>query len=242
MKKYLKKIIILISGAVKFIKKDSFVSPVKTTYDRFVEDEINDSYLHFKKHFYSSIFYENSYQIRDYAIRKSLINYEDGDLNLEFGFGIGKSLKIFSKVLNDKKIYAFGAPGSHLREDWVGHINHPSYEVADERVKQPTNVRNNAELIFGWVQDTLDPFLARFKDIKINFVHIDLDTYESTKYVLQKIKPYLKKNCIILFDELYNYSGWKVGEYKALTELFDEKEYRYLSFCSKYSQVVIQKL
>ena len=124
----------------------------------------------------------------------------------------------------------------------MGYVGHPSYEIVGKRNKQPSNIKNNAELIFGWVQDTLDPFLDKFESKKINFIHMDLDTYESTKFVLEKIKPYMKKNCIILFDELYNYSGWKVGEYKALTEVFDEKEYRYLSFCSKYSQVVIQKL
>ena len=29
-------------------------------------------------------------------------------------------------------------------------------------------------------------------------------------FVLEKIKPYLKQNAIICFDELYNYEGWKV--------------------------------
>ena len=71
---------------------------------------------------------------------------------------------------------------------------------------------------------------------------MDLDTYESSLFVLKKIKPHLKKNSIILFDELYNYSGWKVGEYKALIETFNENEYKYISFCSKYSQVAIQIL
>lgn len=241
MNKYIKKILILISRAIRFVKV-KISNPLKTPYDRFLEDEINDCYNHFKKHFYSSIFFENSYQIRDYAIKKSLKNYEDGNLNLEFGFGVGKSLKQFSEILIDKKIYAFGAHGSNLKEDWVGYMGHPSHDIVGKRNKEPSNIRKNSELIFGWVQDTLNPFLERFENKEINFVHMDLDTYESTKYVLQKIKPYLKKNCIILFDELYNYSGWKVGEYKALTEVFDEKEYKYLSFCSKYSQVVIQKL
>ncbi len=241
MKKYAKKLIIIFSKLIKFIK-DQISSPVKSPYERFLEDEIKDCYNHFKKYFYSSIFFENSYEIRDYALKKSLNYFKDGDLNLEFGFGAGKSLKQFSEILNEKKIYAFGAFGSNLKEDWVGYVGHPSHEIVGKRDKQPSNIKNNAELIFGWVQDTLDPFLQKFENKKINFVHMDLDTYESTKFVLEKIKPYMKKNCIILFDELYNYSGWKVGEYKALTEVFDDKEYKYLSFCSKYSQVVIQKL
>ena len=77
---------------------------------------------------------------------------------------------------------------------------------------------------------------------KIHFVHMDLDTYESSKFVLQQIKKYLAKNSIIIFDELYNYSGWKVGEFKALTEVFDENEYKYLCFSIDQEQVVIQIL
>ena len=69
---------------------------------------------------------------------------------------------------------------------------------------------------------------------------MDLDTYPSTKYALSKLKNYLVNNAIILFDELYNMEGWKSGEYKALTEVFREEEYTFLSFSSDREQVVIQ--
>jgi hypothetical protein len=51
-----------------------------------------------------------------------------------------------------------------------------------------------------------------------------------TKAVLQNIKPYLNEGCVLLFDELYNYSGWRVGEYRALMEIFEEKEFKYMAF------------
>ena len=70
---------------------------------------------------------------------------------------------------------------------------------------------------------------------------MDLDTYESTKFVLNMLKPYLKSNSIILFDQLYNYPGWKEGEFKALTEVFKEAEYKYLAF-GKYSKQVLIKI
>lgn len=77
---------------------------------------------------------------------------------------------------------------------------------------------------------------------KINFVHIDVDTYETSKFVLEKIKPHLLKDSIILFDELYNFSGWDVGEYKSLIEIFHDNEYRFLSFAKDGRQAVIQIL
>ena len=41
-------------------------------------------------------------------------------------------------------------------------------------------------------------------------------------------------------DELYNYAGWDVNEYKALQETFDESEYKYRAFEGVGCQVVIQ--
>ena len=97
----------------------------------------------------------------------------------------------------------------------------------------------NVTLIKGWVQDTVEKFLDEKKP-KINFVHMDLDTYDSSKYVLERIKPYLVKNSIIVFDELYNYPGWDVGEYKALTEVFNENEYKYLAFADEGTACAIK--
>ena len=55
-------------------------------------------------------------------------------------------------------------------------------------------------------------------------------------------KKHLAKNSIIIFDELYNYAGWQMGEFKALTEVFKENEYRYLCFSMDKEQVVIEIL
>ena len=69
---------------------------------------------------------------------------------------------------------------------------------------------------------------------------MDLDTYNSTNYVLKQIKPYLCKKSIILFDQLYNHYGWEIGEYKALKENFNDKEFDYKFFNINGSQVAIE--
>tara|TARA_B100001105_G_scaffold245784_1_gene228814 strand:- start:12 stop:230 length:219 start_codon:yes stop_codon:yes gene_type:complete len=71
---------------------------------------------------------------------------------------------------------------------------------------------------------------------------MDVDTYESSKFILEAIKPNLVKGAIILFDKLYNFEGWDVGEYKALREVFNDYEYKFLSFATDSSQVVIKIL
>ena len=67
-----------------------------------------------------------------------------------------------------------------------------------------------------------------------------MDTYPSTKYALERLKPFFNKDAIIIFDELYNYPGWKSGEYKALKEVFKDDEYIFKAFNVLGGQVVIQ--
>jgi len=43
-----------------------------------------------------------------------------------------------------------------------------------------------------------------------------MNTNEAMKFFFTKIKSYLVKNCIIAFNEPYNFPCWEEGEYKAL--------------------------
>jgi hypothetical protein len=60
---------------------------------------------------------------------------------------------------------------------------------------------------------------------------MDLDTYESTKFVLTKIKPRLAKGSVILFDQLYNY-----------VIVFNENEFRFLMLSKIGEQAAIEIL
>ncbi len=147
---------------------------------------------------------------------------------------IGTSTNLFADYVH--KIYEFDS-FEGLREDWVsinkakGHFNFN---------REPPKVKPNVELVIGWVQNTLEVFLKK-KSI-IRFVHMDMDTYETSKYILDRIKPYLAKKFLILYDELYNFEGWEVGEYKALKETFNENEYAYRAFQKNGRIVAIEIL
>jgi hypothetical protein len=43
-----------------------------------------------------------------------------------------------------------------------------------------------------------------------------------------------------LFDDLWWYPGWDVGEYKALKEVFNDDEYEFKAFAVYGEQVVIK--
>ena len=220
----------------------------RNNYKIWSDEQKEKSYNHFKKYFNEALIWTN-YQnvnrtfnpkvnegsIREFAIKAALKNDTESNLTyLEFGVYKARTINFFSKFV--KKIYGFdGFEG--LKDVWKGTSTGVTGKF-DLKKKIP-EVNENVELIIGWVQDTLESFLKK-NNPKINFVHMDLDTYESSKFVLEKIKPFLTKNAIILFDELYNYPGWEVGEYKALKETFKEDEYKFLAFESIGGQVVIQ--
>ena len=200
------------------------------------KEEIKKCYETFKPHFKNSIFLDSKHYQKFIIERAKENDVSNKKFYLEFGVYVGTTINFFSNYVNE--IYGFDS-FEGLREDWIGNINHPKGKFNLNR-KLP-KLNKNVIPVVGWVQDTLCPFLDKHKP-EINFVHLDMDTYESTKFVLTKIKPYLTKNCTIAFDELYNYPGWETGEYRALKETFNDSEYKYVCFSKDGARAMIQTI
>ena len=197
------------------------------------DDEVWET---FKKYLKTSIRFEGinaRKNIREYAINLSLNNRNSGGrFYLEFGTWKGNSANYFSNFVD--KFYVFDT-FTGLPSEWEGTMPKGSFDLKGKLPK----FRSNIEPVVGLVEDTLDGFLDKYKP-EINFIHLDMDLYEPTKFTLLKIRPYLVSGAVILFDELYNYVNWQEGEYKALKEVFDEKEFRYKAFNLDGLQVCIQ--
>lgn len=208
-------------------------------YDLYEDEQRKSSYEHFKKYFKTSIFLP-TWDLKKYSINRAIENnLELNNYYLEFGVFKGESLNFYSNILKTKKknIYGFDSFVG-LKEDW--HGSHWSAGGMDLKGKIP-ELNKNAIPIKGWIQDTLPKFLNEEKP-SINFVQLDVDTYETTKFILSSLKPFLNKSCIITFDDFYNFSAWDVGEYKALTETFNDNEYKFLAFSRFGRQATIQIL
>jgi hypothetical protein len=215
------------------LPRSLFRSLSRSPYEMYVEEEIKKCYETFKPYFKKSIFL-NFKDYHKFIIERAKENDEfNRKFYLEFGVYRGNSINFFSKYVNT--IYGFDS-FEGLKEDWAGYEYQKGYFNLN---RKPPKLNKNVIPVVGWVQDTLVPFLEKHKP-EVNFLHLDMDTYESTKFVLAKIKPYLVKNCIIAFDELYNFSGWEVGEYKALKETFNDNEYKYVCFSLDGAQAAIQ--
>ncbi len=232
-------ILLLIRRVFNVLKRYAYPNFVATpsVHQLYKEDQAKKCFEHFKEHFKSSIFLSSD-KIRSYAINTAKENDKNMEsYYIEFGVYSGTSINFFSKKLDGKKIYGFDS-FEGLKEDWLGtSVPKGTFNLN----KKIPKLENNVVPISGWIQDTLPVFLKEKKP-KINFVHVDVDTYETSKFILESIKPHLMNGSIILFDELYNFEGWDVGEYKALNEIFKDNEYKFLCFASDSSQVVIKIL
>ena len=78
----------------------------------------------------------------------------------------------------------------------------------------------NSELIAGDVLDTIPQYKKCNPGFRISLLHLDLDTYNGTKVVLDNFYDLVTPGGIILFDE-YGKRGW--GESDAVDEFFKDK-------------------
>lgn len=76
------------------------------------------------------------------------------------------------------------------------------------------------------------------------FLHIDCDLYSSKKTIFQNLFKFIKTGTIIVFDEYFNYPGWKASEYKALMEFIQisGKSFEYIGYNKFGEQVAIKIL
>lgn len=166
------------------------------------------------------------------------LNRMSSGLIIEFGVFEGYSINYFSRILSNKNdsriIHGFDSFDG-LPDDWRG----TSFEkgVFSLNSKLP-EVYPNVMLHKGIIQDTLMPFLDKYTE-DIALIHVDTDIYSSAFYILSTLKNRCRPGTIIIFDELLSYPGYKFGEYKALLEVFDDNQFRYIGF-SSHEQVAIQ--
>lgn len=170
----------------------------------------------------------------EYTLKNPIKN-SDKSIYAEFGVWKGKSINRFAKLINKKIIFGFDS-FEGIEEDW--RINNLKKHFTTNKVVP--KCESNVELVVGKVQDTLIDFLNKH-DGDFQFLHLDMDTYIPTNFVLKEIKHKLKKNTVILFDELHGYESWEAHEYKALIENLSEDEYEFIGFCHLQAAIVIKK-
>ena len=157
-----------------------------------------------------------------YVFEHMKLKHKPDTLWLEFGVASGNTINYISRFTADK-VYGFDS-FEGLPEDW----RYGFKKGAFNQYGNLPDVNLNVELIKGWFNETLLSFITE-KNQKVSFLHLDADLYSSTKYILEVLKDYLDKDCVIVFDELVNYPGFDGdnGELKAFYEFITENKVDY---------------
>jgi hypothetical protein len=157
-----------------------------------------------------------------YVFEHLKLQHKPNTLWLEFGVFSGRTINYISRFTNDT-VFGFDS-FEGLPEKWRDGFEKGAFHVNGSL----PIVNRNVSLIKGWFTDTLPQFLKE-QNKKISFIHMDADLYSSTIFVLENVKEYLDKDCIIVFDELVNYPGFNgdTGELKALYEFITKYNVNY---------------
>lgn len=199
--------------------------------------------------------------IRYGAFQKAIrfVNYElvKGDV-FEFGLYTGRSLALLQianeeylkesihKINFSRDFIGFDSFKGMFKTDhprWkngsfsTNHSWHPTIKVGEAVTKEKVlkfferlNLKPPV-IIEGSFEKSVKKFLKKYSK-KAAIIHIDCDTYENTKLILENIKSILQEGTIIMFDDWFNYKGNpKKGEAKAFNEFKkDCKDFSFVDY------------
>jgi hypothetical protein len=168
-------------------------------------------------------------------LRFALSRAPAAGLVVEFGVEKGASLRHLAS-LTKREVHGFdsfeGLPG-----DWGGTKEGAgAFSLKGRLPKVPAN----AKLHVGWFDKTLPAFLASH-DETCALVHVDCDIYVSTAVIFAQLRDRIIPGTVIVFDEYFNYPGWRAHEFKAFQEFVAASGlgYRYLGFSAEKGHVAV---
>lgn len=171
----------------------------------------------------------------DLDLLESATNWASIDgLTLEFGVASGRTINHLASLIPDSQIFGFDW-FKGLPETW--RSDRPKGTFAGD----VPEVRSNVSLVNGLFEETLPGFVAEHLE-PVRLLHVDCDLYSSTMTIFNSLAPRIVPGTIIVFDEYFNYPGWRLHEYKAFQEYGTRvnRKYEYLGFVPDYQQVCVK--
>lgn len=183
--------------------------------------------------------------IYQYEIYKKIKNVP-GDV---FEFGVFKGISLirlltFRSIIENsfsRRIYGFDTfrnfPQEKSKTDkklirkWE---NEAGESISKNELNENLQLKKfeNYELIEGDIKRTLPVFLKRQRNVKISLLHLDLEVYSATKYVIKKLINKMSSKGIILFDDYPTVKGAS----KAVDELLLDNKNLKIKKLSYYQQ------
>ena len=150
-------------------------------------------------------------------------------LVLEFGVFSGRSINRLAELFPGP-VYGFDS-FEGLPEKW-GRFRKGHFATSLPAVAE------NVSLVVGWFNETLPGFLREHPG-DIRLLHVDCDLYSSTKTIFTECRDRIRVGTVIVFDEYFNYAGWRDHEFKAFQEFIGEtgRKYEYFGLTTQGQQV-----
>lgn len=148
----------------------------------------------------------------------------ENGLWMEFGVSSGGTLKHIAGGTT-KKVYGFDS-WEGLPEVWLNSEGNVFLEKGSFKSPPPSDLPENCVLVHGLFEDSIPVFKETHNE-PIALIHIDCDLYSSTKTIFDNFKDQFQDGTVIVFDELIDYNGWQLHEYKAFNEFIDETGYKW---------------
>lgn len=217
---------------------------MSSEFDKKIWDAENTFYINSKTSRIAKFIYH-------YEIYKKIVNIP-GDV-LEFGVFKGASFSrflSFRKILenDDSRIIVgfddFGAFTAKGKKEDVSFAKNftkilgPGANYIKLKDNFEKNGYTNFELIKGDVIKTLPNYLKKNSGAKIALLHLDLDVYRPTKFVINNLYKRMSKGGIILVDDYAEIAGAT----NAIDEFFEKKNLKIekMSFYKRPSYIVIK--
>lgn len=160
--------------------------------------------------------------------------------HMEFGVFTGGTTRFIARRLPAGIRYNGFDSFQGLPQDWAGFsLGKGAFDVGGRLPRVPPNV----DLFPGWFDQSLPDWCAGHPG-PVAFLHIDCDLYSSTRTVFEALGDRLQPGTILLFDEYFNFPGWREHEHRAFTELVAERklQVRYLAYARQQVVARIEEI
>jgi hypothetical protein len=222
---------ILIKKSIEFVLRDNNYFVARNTTMELQRRALSSTvdYIQEKMKTVDSV--NSSWELLNKSLEK--VDFAKNGLVCEFGVFSGRSINHIAGQVK-QVVYGFDS-FEGLPERWRDGFSKGRFKVT-----HLPKVRQNVMLIKGWFDQTLPKFIQEHVE-PISFLHIDCDLYSSTKTIFELCANRIHSGTVIVFDEYFNYDGWKNGEYKAFQEFIaaNNMRYQYLGYNRFHEQVAV---
>lgn len=181
----------------------------KTMLDYMLENSLQSSAIFAELNMPEAIIFDTRENFFQYLVANFEIN-DDSKIIAEFGVFEGESINLISRLCPKSTIFGFDS-FEGLQENMGGYrLIKGHFDLGGNLPK----VEKNVKLIKGWYKDTVESFVTEMGHNSIAMLHLDSDTYESTKFILDNLSILLTSGSIVVFDEFFGIIGWRNHEYR----------------------------